>query len=875
MWHALSVEKIFEMLNSSAEGLSKEEVKRRQKIYGKNRIVIKRKSLFLQVLEHQLKNYFLWLLIFAVLLSFYIGEIKEAILIAFVIFAYLFLDFLQQYRSDKIISLLKKETEYDVIVRREGIEDIVKASELVPGDIVILKQGNKVPADIRIIQARNLQVDESSLTGESKPVIKENTVLPEDTPLAERKNMLFMGTYILKGYCEGIVVATGNSTVLGKIYKKVEEIEEKQTPLEIELNKFSKFVTIITSVIILITFFFVLTLGYLTIYDAILFAIALGVAVIPEGLPAVLTVVYTIGLHKIYKKGAIVKRLDTVETLGSVDTIFTDKTGTLTMNKFTVRKFWYNDKIYEVTGEGYEPTGSIFFKDNPINLSEIDIFIEACLNSVDTEIVYENGWKIIGDPLEAALIILAYKAGLKRKLEKIYVFDFDQVRKRMSIINKKGDKYIAYIKGAPEKILEISKYILINGELENIEKYKKKIIDICENFAKEGYRVLAIGYKEVGENKIYDLDEVEKDIVFLGIVVMEDPIRQDVIEAVDFANKAGIDVVIITGDHPETAKAVAKKLGIETEYILSSDIKKMSDEKIYEALKTVKIIARADPEDKHRVVRIFKEKDHYVAMTGDGINDSVALREADIGISLADATDIAKEAADMIMLNNSFSSIIEAIKEGRRIFYSLKVFLIIALSINIGLLTGILLFFTFLKDVILKAIHILIINLAIEGVNAIIVGSGSVSEKLLYTKPPRKIVNKKFVLGIIRNGIILGILAYILIILSNSKSPFILILFFAATQYILFIYYQIKFGIKFTDSKYFYLGVLISLLIILTLSVPPLNQYTELSISDIRDILLVLISSFAFLIIKLALYKGQPVPELHHTSANSDHHHNK
>ncbi|HIP66791.1 MAG TPA: cation-transporting P-type ATPase [Candidatus Nanopusillus sp.] len=879
MWHALPIDKVLSMLHTNLNGLPEEEVKRRRVVYGPNKIELKKKNLLLETIKEQIKSPLILLLIFSSVLAFYIGEYHEGILIMFVICLYTFFDFIQQYKSEKILSILKKESEGESIVRRDGKIKKIKASDLVPGDIVILKQGNKVPADIRIITARNLYVDESILTGESKPVKKENTVLPEDTPIQERKNMLFMGTFIVRGHAEGVVVATGNDTEIGKIYGIVETIEYKKTPLEKEIDKFGKLITVLTVLIIVLIF----TLAYfskvLSIYDSIIFAIALGVAVIPEGLPTILTIIYTIGLYKIYKAGALVKRLDSVETLGSVDVIFTDKTGTLTLNQLTVRKFWFNNKVYYVTGSGYSPEGNIVHNDKPVVLSEVFLFIEACLNSVESELIYDNGWKVIGDPLEGALISLAYKTGLKNRLEYINVFEFDQVRKRMSVVVKKGDRYLAFVKGAPEKILEISKYIYIGDKVVGISKYKKIIDSIIDKFAKEGYRLLAIGYKELNNtNDAYNLDKVEKDIVFLGIIAMEDPIREEVKDAIDFSKRANIDVIIITGDHPETAKIVAKKIGINSDYLLAKDIKKLSDERLVDLLKNkVKIIARADPSDKYRIVKAFKNKGYYTAMTGDGVNDAAALKLADIGISLADATDIAKESADMILLNNSFKSIIEAIKEGRRILYDLQTFLLIILSTNIALLINTLLSFFTLHKIILKATHILIINLALETVNSMVVGTNEISNKMLMKKPEKHFINKSFVLELIKHGLILGVFSYLLIAFLKDPSPFTIILYLALSRYIIFIYYQKKFDILFTKNKWFYVAIAISLTILLVSAIPPINKYTHLYLPDVSEILLSLVFvGLTYLVYLFLIYKEvkyQTVPEQHHQSANSDRHH--
>ncbi len=872
MWHALPISEVFQRLNTNSNGLSEEEAEKRRKIYGKNEIKLKRKSLFLETIKEQVTSPLVLLLIFSAALSFYIGELNEGFLISFVVFLYTFLDFVQQYKSEKIISLLKKESKAEAIVRREGKVKKINSTELVPGDIVILKQGSKVPADIRIISCRNLYVDESILTGESKPVRKEEKVLEENIPLQDRRNMLYMGTFVVRGYAEGVVVATGNSTELGKIYKSVEEISHKKTPLEIEIDKFGKLITAITVLIIAIVLVLSYAMGIFSLYDALIFSIALGVAVIPEGLPTVLTVIYTIALHRIYKSGALVKRLDSVETLGSVDVIFTDKTGTLTLNQLTIREFWFSRKFYEVSGKGYEPSGGITRDGEQVKLDEIFLFVEACINCVESELVYDNGWKVIGDPLEGALICLAYKAGLKTRLKVINVFEFDRTRKRMSVVTKKGDDYVAFVKGAPEKILEITKYIQINDRVEPIFPYIIEVNQVINKFAERGYRVLAIGYKKVKESEVYNLSDVEKDLILLGIIALEDPIREEVVDAISFAKKANIDVVIITGDHPETAKIVARKVGVQEKCINSQDIKKMPKEKVVDILKEYKIVARADPSDKLKIVKAFKEKGFCVAMTGDGVNDAAALKLADIGISLSDASDIAKEAADMILMNNSFKSIIEAIKEGRRILYDLKAFLAIVLSVNIALLVNILLSFFISRNILLQATHILIVNLALEAVNSMIIGTNEVSQSILLKKPKKTIVDSAFILELVLHGAILGVLSYVVAI--TTQSVFCILLYLAIGQYAIFFYYQKKYNILFAENRWFYIAMFTTLSIIFLSSVKPLNQYTNLAVAPAESVIISLLTAtLTFFLYFVIVNLNQVVPERHHKSANSDRHH--
>jgi len=817
MWHSLDIKEVLSKLNTSLNGLTEEEVNKRIKIYGYNEIKIKKENLILKLLKEKVKSAFFWLFFLAFFLSLLTGSPFEGLFILSIIFVYFLFDAINTYQAENIIKRLKKLLIQEVLVIRDGKEVLIDSRYLVPGDIVILKAGDRVPADIRIIECTDLLVDESALTGESLPVEKSPETLPKDLSIQERKNMLYLGTYIVKGKVKGVVVETGNKTYLGSLYFKVYKEEESKTILEEEIDRFSKYISIIVVVLIIITFLVTVLTGYFSLMNAIIFSIAVGIVVIPEGLPSALTIIYTFALDRLKNKGLLVKKQSLVETLGSVDVILTDKTGTLTYNKHTVRKFWFNDKIFNVTGVGYNEEGKILLNDKEVKAEELNIFLEALTNSVETKIIREdNKIKIVGDPLEAALIFLAKKAKIEIYYERIKILEFDSVRKRMSIVVKKDNELIAFIKGAPEKILEISKYIYINGKEVNIEEYRDKIKMVFEEFASEGFRTLAFGYKKLKSLN----EEIEKDIVFLGIVGIEDPVREDAVKAIEFAKEAGIDVYIVTGDHPLTAVSVGKKVGLGEKYILGEEIKKMTDKEILEVLKDVKIIARVDPEDKFRLVKLFKNNGYRVAFIGDGINDSLSLKVADMGISLEDASDIAKESASSILLKNNFSSVIEAIKEGRKIYYSLKIYLIILLSILLGIFTHILITFFFFSQIFLNTITILVLNMAVETIYALSIISPDADEEYLKKKPERRMINRRTLLGIIRNSVFLGILSTS-VAFATVGNIYSIMLFFVLSRPALMWYYKFKYKIDFFKSKKIYVSIILS---ILTISVF-LNSY--------------------------------------------------
>jgi len=848
MWYSLDIDEVLSKLNTSLNGLAEEEVNKRLKIYGYNEIKIKKENLFLRILKEKLKSAFFWLFFLAFFLSLLTGSFFEGIFILFMIFVYFLFDVLNTYQAENIIKKLKKLLKQEVLVIRNGKEVLIDSKYLVPGDIIILKAGERVPADIRIIECTDLLVDESTLTGESLPVEKSSETLSKELGIHERKNMLYSGTYIIKGKVRGVVVETGNRTYLGSLYSKVYQEKESRTILEEEIDRFSKYISIIVAILIVITFLITVLTRYFSLINAIIFSIAIGIVVIPEGLPTALTIIYTFALDRLKNKGLLVKKQSLVETLGSVDVILTDKTGTLTYNKHTVREFWFNNRIYSVTGKGYEGI-KILLNDREVDKKELEVFLEALTNSVETKIIEENNEiKIVGDPLEAALIFLAKSAKREVYYERIKILEFDSARKRMSVVVKKDDKYIAFIKGAPEKILEISKFIYINGKEISVEEYRDKLKGVFEEFAKKGFRTLAFGYKELKSLN----EEIEKDIVFLGIVGIEDPIREDAIKAIKFAKDAGIDIYIVTGDHPFTAASVGKKIGLGEKYILGEEIKKMSDKEVLEKLKDIKIIARADPEDKLRLVKLFKDFGYHVAFIGDGINDSLSLKVADIGISLEDAADIAKESAGAILLKNSFSSVIDAIKEGRKIYYSLKVYLIVLLSILLGIFTHILITFFSFSQIFLNVIAILVLNMAVETIYSISIVDPEMGEEYLKKKPERRMITRRTLLGIIRNSIFLGILSTS-VAYATVGNVYSIMLFFVLSRPMLMWYYKIKYNINFFKSKKTYLSIILSIVVISVFLNSYLIGYIGGKYPVLFDFVITILLVLLFFIIKIVL----------------------
>ncbi|MCD6402837.1 MAG: calcium-translocating P-type ATPase, SERCA-type, partial [Candidatus Aenigmarchaeota archaeon] len=651
--------------------------------------------------------------------------------------------------AEKALEALKKLVVPTAKVIRNGKLKEVPAKDLVPGDVVILEEGDKVPADCRIVEAFELKVDESSLTGESIPVFKSVEKLrKEDLPASERRNMVFMGTVVVYGRGKAIVVATGSHTEIGKIAKMIQEPKE-ETPLQRKLDEFGKKLGIFVVILCAITFVVGLFIYKTSITEMFLLSIALAVAAVPEGLPAVVTITLALGMQRMVRRNAIVKRLSAVETLGSVTVICADKTGTMTTNEMTVRKIWVNGKTYDVTGVGFEPKGEILLDGKRIDIKNHKELIKLvkigfnCNNSkIEEPNVITPYWHVIGDPTEGALITLAEKTGLNLYEKRIFELPFSSERKMMTTINEdeKGNVY-AYVKGAPEILLKRSSHILKNGKIKRLtESERKQIIETIHSMANEGLRVLGFAFRKVRKKKKYKEKEVEKNLVFVGLAGMIDPPRKEVKDSIKACKEAGIKVVMITGDHKSTALAVARELGIieddEENVLTGEDLEAMSDQDLIDVVEEVNVYARVSPLQKMKILKAFKAKGHIVAMTGDGVNDAPALKKADIGIAMGiKGTEVAKEAADIILMDDNFATIVAAIEEGRGIFDNIKKFIRYMLSANFGEIFTITIAGFFGLPLPLLPIHMLWINLITDGLPAVALSVDPPEKDIMKRKP--------------------------------------------------------------------------------------------------------------------------------------------
>lgn len=761
------IKDVFKELKTSEKGLSKEEATHRLHKYGLNELKEEKKIHPLAIFFDQFKSPLIWILLVALVISILTKEIIDASVIGVIVVLNAILGFVQEYKAERAIEALRKMASLKAKVIRNNKEISIDAIYLVPGDIIVLETGDKIPADSRLFEIHNLQTQEASLTGESVPIKKDIKFLPEKTSVADRKNMVYSGTIITSGRGKAVIAATSMQTEFGKIATLIEQAKEKLTPLQKKLRTLGKYLTIAVVIIAVIIFL----AGILTgkeVSFMLITAIALAVAAIPEGLPAVVTISLAIGVQRMIKRNALIRKLPSVETLGVVNVICSDKTGTLTHNQMTVTKIWANGKVYDVTGSGYSKDGT-FVLDNklatPDPLKTL-LHCGALCNDAKLE-DKKNKREVIGDPTEAALIVSAEKAGyilkdLNKQFPRVDEIPFSSERKRMTTIHQFKNKKISFTKGAPDIIIEHCDRILINGKLERLTRQKKKeVLKQNEEFAKQALRILAFAYKSGTKSP-------EKDMIFVGLQAMIDPPRGEVKGSIKKCQEAGIRVIMITGDHIATAQAIAQQLGLTGKAITGQEIDKINLKK---EIENISIFARVNPEHKIKIVEALQHKKYIVAMTGDGVNDAPAIKKADIGIAMGiTGTDVAKEASDMILTDDNFTSIVNAVEEGRNIFDNIKKFVIYLLSSNTGEVLTIFMAILIGIPLPLIAVQILWINLVTDGAPATALGVEPPEQKIMQ-RPPRKsrsgILSKYDTYWVIAVGIImmlgtLGIFYYAL-----------------------------------------------------------------------------------------------------------------
>ncbi len=772
-WHLHTAEEVCSELGADmTSGLSPDEAKRRLEKYGNNELAQKKGPGILSMLLEQLKDYMVIILIIASIVSILVGEVTDSIVIIGIVILNSCLGVFQEYRAGKALEALKKMSAPNAKVIRGGQQMMVPASELVPGDLVTLDTGDYIPADIRLTSTVNLKVDEAALTGESVPVEKHAEMrLEGDVGLGDRKNSGFMSTLVTYGRGAGIVTSTGMNTVIGKIAEMIQEDEKEETPLQKKLAQMGKFLGTACLVICGLVFVLGLFRGE-PLLEMFMTAVSLAVAAIPEGLPAVVTIVLALGMQRMVKHHSIMKKLHAVETLGSTTVICSDKTGTLTQNQMTIVKMYVPGTEMDVLGEGYNPAGWISINGHKIDAADEPavkrlLEIQALCNDARLEQRSENGdnfWTIIGDPTEGAMIVAAAKAGIDRlKMNELHPrlqeIPFDSQRKLMTTFHKgHGDKFFSFTKGAPDILIERCDRIMRrDGKIEPITPDDvKAILDENKKLASMAYRVLAMSFRELHEVPEHPNSESdERGMVFCGLVGMIDPPRLEAMEAIKTCKSAGIRVVMITGDYRETAAAIAKQLGIiesDDQVLAGSELNQMSENEIAEAAKRVNVYARVSPEHKVTIVQAIKSNGNIAAMTGDGVNDAPALKRADIGIAMGiTGTDVTKETADMILTDDNFSSIVKAVEEGRVIYSNIRKFVFFLMSCNVGEILVIFLSMILNWPIPLLPIHLLWVNLLTDALPALALGTEKKEPGLMKEKPRdpnESIINKPMLINI-------------------------------------------------------------------------------------------------------------------------------
>jgi len=772
--HAITSDKVENLLETSTEtGLTEAQINTRLEKYGKNELIKEKGKTAWQIFISQFKDFLIYLLIFAIIISIAIGiyestkaegwpsEYTDAIVIAAILIVNAVLGFYQEYQAERSLESLKKLAPHYAKVRREGKVIEIGVEDLVPGDVVLIEEGDKFPADIRLYKEFSLDVDEAILTGESKPVKKQLEPVDEKMILADRTNLGYMNTIITRGNGEGIVIGTGMNTEIGKIAESLQEEEIELSPFQKEVNRFGKLLGIVILVICALVFVIELIIILVTegftfgpgeineIIEAFEISISLAVSAVPEGLIVVITVVMSIGMRKMADRNALVRKLTAVETLGRVNVICSDKTGTLTKNEMTVVKVFLGGRVYNVEGVGYAIEGKIVDEMNKqVQMSEnLRKFLDVCMfcnnSNVSTKNDGTNDTDVVGDPTEISMKVLAMKMNLDTKAEKIDEIPFNSDRKMMSVVVRIDNKLYSLIKGAPDILLKNASQAIYNGAVKPINEVGDKILEQNEDFARNALRVLGVAYKQLGEG--YKEEEIERDYIYLGLTGIIDPARDEVKASIEEARMAGIRTIMITGDHKITAIAIAQEIGLTNspEAITGAELEEMSDDILQEKVKTVDVFARVTSAHKLRILRRLKELGLIVSMTGDGVNDAPAVKGAHVGVAMGlKGTEVTQEASDMILIDDNYATIVNAIEEGRGIFETTKGFFRYMLSTNFDEIFLILTAYIVMKlfpliflSLPVVPIQILWLNIATDGIPAMVLGLTPTDPDVMKEEP--------------------------------------------------------------------------------------------------------------------------------------------
>ena len=803
-WHALSREQVLEKLDSGlGKGLSSQEASERQQKYGPNQLAEGKKTTFWQMVYDQLNNFVIIMLMVAAIISAIVGEPVDSAAIVAIVVLNTIMGVVQEGRAQEELEALKKMASPEAMVLRDGHRVSLPARELVPGDIVFLETGNFVPADMRLIEAVNLKIEEAALTGESVPVDKNAAaVLDADATLGDRKNTAFSGTVVTYGRGKGIVVSTGMNTQIGLIATMLQSVEDEETPLQRRLDQLGKtlgWATIVISALVFISGLIEGGTGSENILNMFMVAVSLAIAAVPEGLPAVVTISLALGMREMVKKHALIRRLSSVETLGSATVICSDKTGTLTQNAMTVTRVWVDGKALTVTGSGYAPTGDFLDQGTKVNVHNFPgistaLWVGTINNDAQLEKMEEDGntyHRIIGDPTEGSILVAAAKAGAQAEdLNNAYPREgevpFDSERKRMVTVHEvkkpkekdlspfngkeAKESYVIAVKGAPDVVLKLCNRVqkMDNTVEELSEEKRKQVLAANDDMTKDALRVLGMAYRVVSAKPDQvDSESLEKDLIFAGLVGMIDPAREEVKPALLKAIGAGIRTIMITGDYPNTAKAIAESIGLLRpghKVKTGADVDGMSDDQLKAEVDEIDVFARVSPEHKMRIVNALRANDQVVAMTGDGVNDAPAIKASDIGVAMGiTGTDVAKETADMVLTDDNYASIVSAVEQGRIIYSNIRKFVYFLISCNMAEIMIIFLPTMFGRFLFPKAaalgllsplepIQLLWLNLVTDGAPALALGTEKGDPDIMDQKPrpPKEpIINRLMLIGVI------------------------------------------------------------------------------------------------------------------------------
>lgn len=756
MWFLKNKDEVIKELKvNPLQGLSSEEVAIRLGKYGENKLAAKKGKTLIQLFFAQLNDPMIYILLGAALISGVLGEISDAIIIALVILINAIVGLIQESKAEKALEALKKLSTPKAIVKRDGALKEIGSEEVVPGDMVIIDAGRYIPCDLRLIETVNLQIEESALTGESVPVDKNSDLKLEaaNTPLGDQKNMAFMSTLATYGRGVGVAVGTGMNTEIGKIAKMLEEGGAEQTPLQKKLAELGKILGFAALGICGVMFLVGIIQGR-PLFEMFFTAISLAVAAIPEGLPAIVTIVLAMGVQRMIRENAIIRKLPAVETLGSVNVICSDKTGTLTQNKMTVVKFYADNAFGDLSSLNINEPGHRLFLENLV-LNNDSTYTEGSKNGDPTEIAL----------LEAGFKFNIFKGSLEKQHPRIDEVPFDSDRKLMTTVNKYDDHLLVFTKGATDNLLKICKNVFINGEIVPLtQKIMDEIMDKANSMSNDALRVLGAAFKKIPSPHVA-IDTLETELTFMGLVGMIDPPRLEVKDSIALCKKSGIKTIMITGDHKNTAFAIAKELGIAddpSQAIFGAELDKLTEDELNSRIENLRVFARVSPEHKVKIVKAFKAKGNIVSMTGDGVNDAPSLKAADIGVAMGiTGTDVAKGASDMILTDDNFKTIVSAIEEGRNIYNNIKKSIVFLLSCNTGEIIALFFAILFGWAAPLKPIHILWVNLVTDTLPALSLGVDPGDPNIMEEKP-RNPKHSLFTGGagvsLILNGILIGIL---------------------------------------------------------------------------------------------------------------------